>query len=191
MKKLIGLLVVVVVSGICVPAMAQVEKSIILFRSMDDPEIAPDPDVIARSGLPAPIIPLGYSTWSLQSSASGGEVVIEKIKETGGGTLVAQVTDPSFPVGGIAPAYTEIELGDLYLVLTGECKVTINPLSVGEIGPLFLTCSMTVDTDNELTTPGIRWGQASSNSNFLPTGVVIPGFETGSFWSVMLIWENE
>ena len=49
---------------------------------------------------------------------------------------------------------------------------------------------MTVDTENTLTTPGIKWGQASSSSIFLP-GFEIPGFETGSFWTILLIWEDE
>jgi hypothetical protein len=200
MKKLLCLLVVLAVAGVCMPAMAQVEKTIILFRSMDDPDIPPDPEVMMRAPFwdpewdpldPPPfVVPLGYSTWSMNSRSKDGIIVNEKVRQTGGGTLVAIITDPNFLPGSVAPAYSELAIGDLFLTVEGECQVMINPMLPPdpELGPLFMSCYTTVVPEN--STPGIKWGQATSNSNFLP-GIEIPGFETGSFWSVQLIWEGE
>jgi hypothetical protein len=198
MKRLITLLIVFAVAGICLPAVAQeVEKTVLIFRTMDDPNIPPDPAVMQRAPFwnptwdpynpPLGVVALGYSTWSLQSSASDGEVVVEKIRQTGSGTLVAIITDPTFtPFDKEAPAYSEVQIGDLSLTVNGECEVTDNPAG----GPLFLGCYMTVVTGVDTTTEGIKWGQGVSNSTFLNPFFPPPaGFETGSFWSVQLIWE--
>ena len=46
MRKLLILSVILAVAGVCFTAAAQeVEKTVNLFRSMDDPDITPDPAI--------------------------------------------------------------------------------------------------------------------------------------------------
>jgi hypothetical protein len=118
-----------------------------------------------------------------------GEVYIEKVRQIGTGTLCAYITDPLLlPFNETAPAYFEATLTprpceELFVATTGECRVTNNAILEG--GPVFVGCYLDVLPD--LSTEGIKWGQAVSNSTLAP--VPIPGFETGSFWSVQVIWE--
>jgi hypothetical protein len=57
--------------------------------------------------------------------------------------------------------------------------------SLLEGGPLFSGCLLAVIP--ERSTEGIKWGQVVSNS-IIPL-IPVPGLETGSFWSILLIWK--
>ena len=185
MKKLTALILVMVLAGFCLPAVAQeIDKTVILFRSMDDPNIPPDPAVCdaGNSGFEANLS-LGASLWSFQTKSNNGTIVKEKVQQIGTATSCVLITDLTFPPFGTeAPNYVEFTIGDLFIAVSGECEATVNPLPEG---PLFVSCYLEVIP--ERSTEGIKWGQAISNSTFTP--IPIPGFETGSFWSIQLIWE--
>lgn len=200
MKKLMSLLVVLAIVGMSLPAMAQeVDKSVIVFRTMDDPDIPPDPNVCARGQelLEVPFwnVLLGASSWSVNTRSNIGEVVVEKVRQIGTGTACSLITDPTFtPFAAEAPFYFEGQTGDVYIAAAGECEVTHNDWGsylsppTNPEGPVYLSCYL--DVLPELSTPGIKSGQATSNSTFVPVGE-IPGFETGSFWTIQLIWDSE
>jgi hypothetical protein len=186
MKRALIFSVILAVAGFWIPAAAQeMEKTVILFRSMDDPDIPPDPAICdpANAGF-VPNVFLGASLWSSTTRANNGVVVKEKVRQIGTATACALLTDPTFtPFDVEAPFYFEGTVGDLYLAAEGECQVTNNALLEG--GPVFVGCYL--DVIPQRSTPGIKWGQATSNSTFAP--IAVPGFETGSFWSIQLIWE--
>lgn len=186
MKKLLVLSVILAATGLCVTAIAQeMEKTVILFRSMDDPDIPPDPAIcdVSNAGF-QPNVFLGASLWASTINVNNGVIVKEKVKRIGTATACALLTDPTFnPFDVEAPFYFEGTVGDLYIAAAGECEVTNNALPEG--GPVFVGCYL--DVIPQRSTPGIKWGQAASNSTFAP--IPVPGFETGSFWSIQLIWE--
>jgi hypothetical protein len=182
-----------VLAGIYLPAEAkEVEKTVVMFRSMDDPDIEPDLEVLLRAEECDPLlvlenpylVPLGASLWSSQTRSKDGMMVKEKIRQIGTATAVTALTDLTFnPFDKEAPFYFEGDIDGLYITACGECEVTNNAMMEG--GPIFVTCYL--DVDPELSTEGIKWGQAVSNSTFVLAP--IPGFETGSFWTIQLIWE--
>ena len=176
------LLMVFMLVGFYVPVMAQdVEKTVIVFRSMNDPNIPPDlfacdPNNTGFEPDP-PTFPLGASLWAFQTRSKDGVIVKEKVRQIG--TATACLYFGEFETLN----YLEFEIGDLFIAASGECLSTYDATSEG--GPIFATCGLEVIP--ERSTEGIKWGQASNNSTFAP--FPIPGFETGSLWTIQLIWE--
>jgi hypothetical protein len=186
MKRLLFLSVILAVAGLCITAAAQeVEKTVILLRSMDDPNIPPDWSRCTSdiTGFDTNVV-LGASLWSSNTRANDGQVVKEKVNQIGTANACFQIgslTAPPFTVE--SPFYIEINVGDLDITAEGECEATISAIMQG--GPIFAGCYGRVIP--ELSTDGIKWGQVTSNSILTP--FPIPGFETGSFWAIQLIWE--
>ncbi len=196
MRKGMGILVVLAVAGMCVTAAAQeVDKTVILFRSMDDPDIPPDLEVCGRAVYPfdppegAMLVPLGASLWSSWSRILNGEVVMEKVRQIGTGTMCLWMSDEIIiPFDQEGPGYFEGTLRlspweEISIALSGECEGTNQAFLEG--GPVFAGCYLNVLPDR--STEGIKWGQAVTNTTFALFPV--PGFETGSFWSLQLVWE--
>jgi hypothetical protein len=196
MRKQIALLVVLAVAGLCATAIAQeVDKTVILFRSMDDPDIQPDLEVCGRAIYPLDppegvvLVPLGASPWSSLARILNGEVLREKVRQMGQGTMCLWMTDELIiPFHQEAPAYFEGTLNlspweEVSVALSGECEATNQAFLEG--GPVFAGCYLDVLPDR--STDGIKWGQAVTNTTF--TLFPVPGFETDSFWSLQLVWE--
>jgi hypothetical protein len=185
MKKLLVLLVMVAVAGLCVTAAAQeLEKTVILFRSMDDPDIPPDWSrcTEAIAGFNANFA-LGASLWSSNTRSNNGQVVKEKVRQIGTANacfLAGDFFAP--PFRDETPFYVELTVGDLDITLEGECEGSINEFPAG---PIFMGCLGVVIP--EASTEGIKWGSAVTNTTFI--GMPIPGLELGSFWSIQLVWE--
>jgi len=157
------------------------EETVYQFRSFDDPDVPANPEVCINApfydeNFPSYVV-LGASLWSLQSNAAEGKVVNEAIHQVGTGDVCAKVTDLS--VGTSAPIYLEFELNDMLIKGDGSCLVTSNNIPVN--GLILTGCSYTIydDLDNNLL-----GGIATSNSIFNPFN--LPGFQTGSFWTVHL-----
>ena len=77
MKQLLILSVIMAVAGLCIPAAAQnLETTVIHFRSMDDPDILPDPAICDpdHTGFVSNVL-LGASLWSSNTRAKDGKVV--------------------------------------------------------------------------------------------------------------------
>lgn len=181
MKKLtvLILLIVVMLVGFHHSAIAQeVEKTVILFRSINDPNVPPDPLACdpENSGFEANVV-LGASLWAFQTRSKDGIIVNEKVRQIGTATACLSLT-PTETLN-----YLEFEIGDLFVAAVGECLSTYDATPEG--GPVFATCGLEVLP--ERSTEGIKWGQATNNSTFAPAPIA--GFETGSLWSIQLIWE--
>lgn len=171
--------------GVCSPAQAQgLSESVILFRSLDDPAVMPDPEVCER----APFFPhinvvFGASLWSSRTCASDGEVVVPEVSQVGTATACMLITDPTFPPGGVAPFYIEGTAGDVDFTGVGECTLTSNDVPVP--GLILAGCNLKIPADPD---QGLIGGIATSNSVFNPLG--IPDFGTGSYWTLHLYWED-
>lgn len=196
MKRSVSLFIIIsfMFIGLFCPAVAQCfEENIYLFRTLDDPSVPYDPDVLERAPFwnpqwdpnnPPPfIVPLGASIWALQTQSSNGLVVNDTVRQIGTGTAVAVITDPSFtPFASPAPFYFEADIGDLAFTANGYCLATSNNLPMP--GIILVGCDLTVYPD---AAQGILGGSATSNSIFNPFG--FPGFQTGSFWTLRLYQE--
>lgn len=156
------------------------QETVIQFRSMDDPDVDPEPAVCARAPF-SPNVLLGASLWSSRTRASDGTTVNEQARLVGTGTACALVTDLTFPVFDQAPFYAELTIGDLTLSGNGVCTTTSNDVPVP--GLVLVGCTLTIENPP----PGIVGGSMTSNSVFNPFG--LPGFSTGSFWTVRLYAE--
>jgi hypothetical protein len=196
MKRFVSLFIIMsfVVIGLFCPESAQCfEENIYIFRTLDDPSVPYDPEVLERAPFwqaewdplnPPPfIVPLGASIWALQTRSKNGLVVNDTVRQIGTGTAVAVVTDPGFtPFASQAPFYFEAGIGDLEFMANGYCLATSNDLPMP--GIILVGCDLTVYPDAE---QGILGGSATSNSIFNPYG--FPGFQTGSFWTLRLYEE--
>jgi hypothetical protein len=184
MKKLLVLLVVLAVAGLSITAAAQEAKqTVILFQSMEDPNFPPNPAICdpAYTGFESNSI-LGASLWVSNTRANDGQVVKEKVRKIGTATACSLATNIT-PFDGESQSYFEGTVGDLHIAAAGECEFTRNALLEG--GPLFAGCYM--DVIPERSTEGIKWGTVVNNA--IVTLMPVPGLETGSFWSIRLIWE--
>lgn len=194
MREKIGLMVVLGVVGMwaALPAGAQAfEEEILVFRSVDDPALE-DPSVewcrsVAPEGVPIDLLPdaaivrLGASLWSFQSRASDGVVVKEKIRKIGLADACGYLVEGIGP-GKSGPFYMEGSVGGFEFVAAGECTFTASGIPVP--GIVLTGCNLKVESD---PSQGLLGGIATSNSVF-NVGQV-PGFQTGSFWTVHTYWE--
>jgi hypothetical protein len=171
--------------GIAPPALAQdFSESVMQFRSLDDPAVTPDLEVCERAPFyPQINVVFGASFWASRTRASDGEVVVAEAAQVGTATACMLVTDPTFPVGGVAPFHIEGWAGDVAFTATGECTLTSNNIPVS--GLVLASCNLKVPADAE---QGLLGGIATSNSVFNPLG--LPGFGTGSYWTLHLYWEG-
>ena len=197
MKRLMNLLVVLMIAGMSLPAMAQeVDRTVLIFRTLSDPNVTPDPDVCNRGkailGVPGFNLVIGASGWAVATRMDNGEVVNEKVRNIGTGTGCYLLTDPTMtPFQAETPMYFEAQTKDLHIAFAGECEATNNawgpliPPPENPEGPVFSSCYMKVVP--AFSTPGVKWGQATGNSTFVPGE--LPGFETGSLWAIELVWE--
>jgi hypothetical protein len=67
-------------------------------------------------------------------------------------------------------------------VAAGQCEFVSDDIPQG--GIILTGCNLKIDPDPE---QGLLGGIATSKSVFNPLG--IPGFNTGSFWTIHVYWE--
>lgn len=194
MGKKVVLMVVLGIAGmgaLLAPGVQAFDEEILVFRSVHDPAV-PDPSVewcrsVAPEGVPidqlpnAAIVRLGASLWSLQTRASDGLVVKEKIRKIGLANACGYLVEGIGP-GKSGPFYMEGNVGGFEFVAEGECTFTASGIPVP--GIILTGCNLKVESD---PAQGLVGGIATSNSVF-NVGQV-PGFQTGSFWTVHTYWK--
>jgi hypothetical protein len=159
---------------------AAASETVLQFRSLDDPEVVPDAGACAAAPFAANVI-LGASLWSFGTRAADGEVRAGTRRKLGTGTACFRLTDASFPPASTAPLFSEIDVDGLRLRLDGACTVVTNDVPL--VGVVLAGCALRV-----VDAPaGFVGGVATSNSVFNPFR--IPGFSTGSYWTVRLYAE--
>ena len=190
MKRLLGLLVVLAVAGVCLPAMAQEhEQSIFQVRSRDVGSAPQDlldlcdekQSEVPIDGAVGPPIPLNAEFWSLNTRAKDGLVKNEFVRQVGTaagcGYFVGLVDYHGNPTGEVTVAlYADSEIAGLTFEGWGECDLPV----VGLPAPGSLTggCKMIGGPEPE---QGIAEIVMTSNS--------VLGEATGSFWTIRVIWE--
>jgi hypothetical protein len=198
MRRSIGLFIIlsVMAIGMLNPVDALgFEERIYVFKTLDDPDVQYDPAVLERApwwnpawdaeNPPPFIVPLGASVWMFATNGDG-KVVKDTVRRIGTGTAVGLINDPTFtPYGTLAPFYFEMPIKqhghqpDLTIAANGYAIVTSK--NAPELGIIMLGINMTIIPD---AAQGILGGSASSNSIYNLMG--LPGYQTGSYWTVRI-----
>ena len=171
-----------------------VEERIYTFKTFDDPAVTYDPAVLERApwwntawdaeNPPPFIVPLGASVWTYVTNGKG-EVVRDKVKKIGTATAVAMLNDPTWtPYSTLVPFYFEAPLlkgigqePDGIIKASGYGLLTSS--NTPEFGIMMMGFNLMVLPD---PAQGILGGSATSNSIFNFMG--LPGYQTGSYWTV-------
>lgn len=155
-------------------------ETIIEFRSTEDPSVPPG-TVCENAPFYDPTylhyVLLRASLWSLQTRSNNGTVVNDTVQRIGIALACARIT--SLSPGARAPFYMEFNLDGLTLSGSGDCVVASN--DIPSPGLILAGCTLTIPADSG---QGVLGGMATSNSVFNPFS--LPGFQTGSFWTVHL-----
>jgi hypothetical protein len=162
-----------VVVAMPVPAGAFTEK-LYVFRTMDDPDVQPNLSVCEAAPFEVNIV-LGASLWAIDTRSKDGLIVNPDTRRIGTGTACIRVT--SLEVDATALIAGEFVIGSRTVRATGSCLLESNDVPVP--GLILANCSLRTDP-----APGVLGGSASSNSVFNP--LRLPGFNTGSIWTVRL-----
>jgi hypothetical protein len=212
MRKGINLLVVLgmLATEICITGVAQGTDEILLqVRSLQVGDEVPmevcdrgwDFLGLAERELPEDVTlaMLDAVLWANQTRAKDSKVVNPEIRLVGTASACAWLSpsllfanlppatyppvpiDPKqpFPSG---PIYGEMEIGDLFFPAGGECLITSN--TIPELYLALGSCNLLIPPDED---QGRLGGNVSSNSLFNVLG--LPGYNTGSFWTVRIYTE--
>lgn len=145
---------------------------VLIVKTAEDPAIPSHP---AACPFAANVF-LGATVWSVQSEAAGAELINRDVRQVGTAAACVQIT--SLAPFATAPFYIEFALDEGTISAQGVCTVTSNNVPVP--GLILAGCAL-----NVVGAPaGIAGGNATSNSVFNPRG--LPGFNTGSFWTIRL-----
>jgi hypothetical protein len=160
-----------------IPLAAAAEERVYVLRTQEDGSVVPDcptddtvklgalvfaPRTRTRDGLMTE-----DGTWSIGTAVGCGRLLTYTPFDT-------QVRNP-FAL--------KLELEDGIITARGDCTITSVNFPVPDLpAPLLLLgCALAVDED---PSAGILNGSATSSSVFMPTAV--PGYRTGSLWTVRL-----
>jgi len=160
------------------------EETVIQFRSLDDPAVPPDRAVCdnAPDSFPkfSALVILGASLWTSKTDEADGTVIDETVHQIGTAQACMWIT--LLALGAQAPFYIEFYLGDLTVRSSGRCIVMSR--NIPAAGLLLGGCALAVHGE---PVSGLLGGVATSNSVFNPFH--LPGFRTGSFWTVHMYSE--
>jgi hypothetical protein len=162
------------------PAPVKADETVIQFRSLEDPEGTPDLGVCAAAPFVANVA-TAANLLAVRTRASDGEVVGKGQVRIGTGTGCLQVTDITFPPFSSGPFYGEFTVDGRTMRISGVCTTTTNDVPLR--GVVLVGCTTAIVE----APPGFVGGVAVSNSVFNPFHV--PGFSTGSLWTVRLYAE--
>ena len=146
------------------------------FRSQEDASSPPDPSVLAAVPFDA-TMRLGAVLWA-HVARPDGSLVAETAHRVGVATACARLTDPSFTPGHREPFHAVFDLPEGRVVATGDVTVVSN--DVPRPGLVLAACTLRVVEAPD----GFSGGVATSLSVFNP--MRLPGFNTGSFWTIQL-----
>ncbi len=164
--------------ALALPAAALAREETYLLQtqeSADVPALCPDGDNIR----------LGAYTYAPRTRAEDALVVRELGTPVGTAVGCGRLTSIApFDFAQPAPFAMSFAVGDLTVTAHGYCVVADRSFPLWpEPKPLLLVgCTLAVDPD---PAQGIERGSATSSSVFLPAA--IPGYETGSFWTLHLV----
>ena len=160
------------------------QELVIQFRSTEDPDLEPDLSVCADAPFGVNLV-TAAALLAPQVRGKDGSVVNLGEQTRGSGTacfgIPIDVILDGFPPWSQSQLYTELSIGGITVRADGVCTGTSN--DVPTPGLVLAGCALTVTEAPE----GFVGGSMGSNSVFNPFGV--PGFFTGSFWTLRLFEE--
>lgn len=149
-------------------------ERMLVVRTVEDPAISPLP---AGCPFDAPNVRLGATVWAFQTRASDAQVVNKDVVQIGTASACGKIIAPLVPFVQV-PFYVEFNLSEGLVAAEGFCTVTSN--NVPQPGLILAGCALTV-----VDAPaGVAGGSVTSNSVFNP--LRLPGFDTGSIWTLRL-----
>jgi hypothetical protein len=153
-------------------------EDVLLLRTQESPEVA----AVCAAG---ENIVLGAFVYAPRTRAHDGLVMKEGSRPIG--TAVGCGTMTSIAVGAKAPFRIAFDLGKRTVYASGECTVAqrFAPLAPQPFPLLLVGCSLAVEPGSDA---GLLHGIAGSTSVFLP--YPIPGYDTGSFWTLHLYYAD-
>ncbi|HVE78096.1 MAG TPA: hypothetical protein VNA89_04520 [Gemmatimonadaceae bacterium] len=122
-------------------------------------------------------VKLNAYAWSHRTRASDGLVVNEDARRLGVVVACARLTDFAFPPGLQQNFYAQFRLPAGTFTALGTCTLISN--DVPRAGLVLAGCTLRV-----APAPGIVGGAATSLSVFNPFR--LPGFNTGSYWTIQV-----
>jgi hypothetical protein len=153
-----------------VPALAGEE--IFLLQTQESSDVA--------APCPEQNIKLGAYVYAPRTRASDGKVMKQLGQPVG--TAVGCGLMKEIKPGSRAPFNMTFDLGGQKIFATGECTVADWFFPIPKPAPVLLVgCYLKVAEDGD---QGLLHGVATSASVFMPSA--IPGYETGSFWTLHL-----
>jgi hypothetical protein len=152
---------------------AAFDERIHIVQSVEDPDVPPDLSVCALASF-TPNAVLSASLYAIQTKSSDASVVNHSSR-VGFGTACVRIN--SLNVGDTAQMIAEFNLSGRRVIGEGECLIGSNAVPVA--GLVLAGCTIPLDPAD-----GVAGGIATSNTVFNPFGV--PGFDTGSIWTVHL-----
>ncbi|HUL59850.1 MAG TPA: hypothetical protein VLU43_11270 [Anaeromyxobacteraceae bacterium] len=160
--------------ALVLPAVAMAGERVYLLRTEENaavPALCPDGDTVK----------LGAFVYAPRPRAHDGRVVREGERPIGTAVGCGQLKTYS-PYSTPSPFSIAFDLGHLDVFASGFCVIADLWFPNGPPAPLMqVGCTLTVTPD---PAHRIVRGFATSASVFLP--VAIPGYETGSYWTVHL-----
>jgi hypothetical protein len=163
------------------PAAALAGEKTLVVKTFEDPRHPATAADCAALGLPSNVV-LGASVWSVQTRASRGEVMNETVKFLGTAVGCGVMTSP-VPFTPDQKFLIKFDLGDGTYVAQGACDIV--SITVPTTGLMLAGCALKIVSAPE----GVLGGLATSASIFNPKG--IPGFGTGSVWTLHLYTKDE
>ena len=161
--------------GLAVPVPARAfQEELYVFRTTEDPDVQPNLAVCAAAPFEVNIV-IGASFWAMRTRSNDGLMVNPDSRRIGTGTACLRVT--SLALDATEPISAEFVIGSRTVRGTGSCLVESDDVPVPAL--ILANCSLRIDP-----APGVLGGSASSNSVFNP--LRLPGFNTGSIWTVRL-----
>jgi hypothetical protein len=173
--------VVLASAVVLLPAFVRADETVIQFRSLEDPTGTPDSSVCAAAPF-VPNVATAAKLFAVHTRASDGEVVGKTKVEIGSGTGCLRVTDLTFPPFTTGPFYGEFTIDGRTMRIDGVCTTASNDVPLA--GVVLAGCTTAIVQAPE----GFTGGVAVSNSVFNPFR--LPGFSTGSLWTVRLYPEQ-
>ncbi|HZH03744.1 MAG TPA: hypothetical protein VEY30_08175 [Myxococcaceae bacterium] len=147
-----------------------------LVRSVEDPNVPPDPSVCASAPFRTNVVLNASLYTTFTRILRDGKVVDDDVKKVGTAYACGEITNLAFPSGTQQNFYAKFNLPSGSFTGVGTCTLVSNDVPVG--GLVLAGCNLKIIGAPE----GLVGGIISSASVLNP--FQLPGFTTGSYWTI-------
>lgn len=165
-----------VLALLAAPLLAGAEERILVLRTVEDPRYPVDAALCAAAPFQPINVRLGASAWTVQTRASDGLLVNDDVRFAGRVSACGRLaTVTPFTA---QPFLARFTLADGEYTGVGTCTITSTDVPVPWL--LLVTCSLRLVSFPQ----GVLGGSMTSASVFNPYH--LPGFDTGSIWTLRI-----